>query len=487
MGGAVRFVLGLDAHEVRGLPPATTVLAYLRDHCRRVGTKEGCAEGDCGACTVVLGEVDSEGGGGAIRYRAVNSCIQFLPQLHGKQLITVEDLRGADGALHPVQQAMVEEHASQCGFCTPGFVMSLFAMFHDAGAAGRAAVDDALAGNLCRCTGYAPIICAAQKILAQRGADKFDAANKTTVKKLRAANGSETLTVRCNGQSYFAPRTLRGLLQLRARHADATLVAGATDAGLWATKQLRRFGTLLDTGRVAELRRLRERGGMLEIGAAVTYRDAAAALTAHYPALGELMRRLGSVQVRNAGTIGGNIANGSPIGDMPPPLIAAGSRVVLRSVRGARDIALEDFFVDYGKQDLRAGEVLEKILLPLPPAGLHFKVYKLSKRFDQDISTVCGAFALRMQKEKVAAIRIAFGGMAGIPQRARRTEQALAGKTWSESTVAAAAAVLEKEYTPLSDLRGGAAYRTLAAKNLLHRFYLETTGGDVVNLARPAQ
>ncbi len=485
MDGAVRFVLGLDAHEARGLPPTTTVLAYLRDHCRRVGTKEGCAEGDCGACTVVLGEVD--GDGGAIRYRAVNSCIQFLPQLHGKQLITVEDLRGADGALHPVQQAMVEEHASQCGFCTPGFVMSLFALLHDAGAGGRAAVDDALAGNLCRCTGYAPIIRAAQKILARRGADKFDAAHKTTVKKLRAANDGETPTIRCNGQSYFAPRTLRGLLQLRARHADAVLVAGATDAGLWVTKQLRRFGAVLDTGRVAELRRLRERDGVLEIGAAVTYRDAAAALTRHYPALGELLRRLGSVQVRNAGTIGGNIANGSPIGDMPPPLIAAGGRVALRSVRGAREIALEDFFTGYGRQDLRADEVLEKILLPLPPAGLRFNVYKLSKRFDQDISIVCGAFALRLQKEKVAAIRIAYGGMAGVPKRARRTERALAGKTWNESTVAAAAAALEQEYTPLSDLRGSAAYRTLAAKNLLHRFYSDTTGGDVVNLARPLQ
>lgn len=483
MGDAVRFVLGLEAHEVRGLPPTTTVLAYLRDHCRRVGTKEGCAEGDCGACTVVLGEVDGEGG--AIRYRAVNSCIQFLPQLHGKQLITVEDLCGEDGALHPVQQAMVEEHASQCGFCTPGFVMSLFAMFHGAGDAGRAAVDDALAGNLCRCTGYAPIIRAAQKIPALRGADKFNAAHKTTAKKLRAANDGETLTVRANGQNYFAPRTLRELLQLRARHVEATIVAGATDAGLWVTKQLRRLGPVLDTGRVAELRRLRERAGVLEIGAAVTYRDAAAALTVHYPALGELMRRLGSVQVRNVATIGGNIANGSPIGDMPPPLIAAGSRVVLRSARGAREIALEDFFSGYGKQDLRADEVLEKILLPLPPAGLHFNVYKLSKRFDQDISIVCGAFALRMQKQKVAAIRIAFGGLAGVPKRARRAEQALAGKTWNESTVAAALAALEKEYAPLGDLRGSAAYRTLAAKNLLRRFYLETSGGDVVNLARP--
>jgi xanthine dehydrogenase large subunit len=478
--GMVRFVMSGRVVEVSDFDPQLTVLDWLREHAGRPGTKEGCAEGDCGACTVVLGELDAAAG---IRYRAVNACIQLLATLDGRQLITVEDLESPDGRLHPVQQAMVDQHGSQCGFCTPGFVMSLFAMYHqdalqEHAASQRWLINEELAGNLCRCTGYASIVRAAAQALNGPREDHFSSEEADVAALLREIQRSESLCMEFGNRRYFAPLSIDELVQLLIAHPAAVMVAGATDVGLWVTKQQMVMDTVIYLGRVAELQVLNvnESEGWLEIGAAVTYSDAMDSLTALYPDLRPLMSRLGAVQVRNAGTIGGNIANGSPIGDMPPPLIALDARLVLHGPQGRRTIDLQDFFMEYGRQDLQACECVEKILLPLPSKDQVFRVYKLSKRFEQDISAVCAAFSLQRDGNRVTAARICFGGMAGVPRRATACEQAVAGQDWNRHTVRHASEALLQEFEPISDWRASAGYRMLAAQNLLQRFYLETAG-----------
>jgi xanthine dehydrogenase small subunit len=482
MSGSIRFLLGDRLIEASDFDPQSTVLNWLREQ-RRTGTKEGCAEGDCGACTVVVGDLEGDG----IRYRSFNACIQLLATLDGRQLITVEDL--ARDGLHPVQQAMVDQHGSQCGFCTPGFVMSLFAMYHqdrDGGAHPplRRQIDEALAGNLCRCTGYAPIARAAGQALSRPADDHYSRNLERTVARLKEIQRDHGLELEHGGRRFFAPRGMDELCSLLARHPEAVIVAGATDVGLWITKQLRVMDTLVYTGHVAELQALAvdRASACLEIGAAVSYTDAMGALVDAWPEFHPLLARLGAVQVRNAGTIGGNIANGSPIGDMPPPLIALGARILLRSAQGHRTIDLEDFYIEYGKQDLGPGECIEKVVLPLPAPAQQFRVYKLGKRFDQDISAVCAAFALTRPGEAVDSIRICYGGMAGVPARAKHAESALQGQPWTQATVTRAMSELERDFEPITDWRASREYRMLSAQNLLQRFFLETTGGEPVQL-----
>ncbi|MGK2927232.1 MAG: xanthine dehydrogenase small subunit [Lysobacterales bacterium] len=509
MSRPLRFLLGDTPVEVTGEDPQLTVLEWLRTRMRRTGTKEGCAEGDCGACTVAVGTLDGE----RIRYRAYNSCIQLLATLDGKQLVTVEDLAtGLPGAerLHPVQQALVDQHGSQCGFCTPGFVMSLFTLYHEPGARAtqaapdsatpdhstpdratpdhstpdRATIDRALAGNLCRCTGYAPIVRAARQALADTGADSFGRSEPETAAKLRALQTDGALEFATGGRRWFAPRNLARLWDLLDQYPEACLVAGATDVGLWLTKELRQFDTLIYLGEVAELLGSGQQpDSSLRIGAAVTYSDALHSLCALVPALRPLLLRLGAEQVRNAGTIGGNIANGSPIGDLPPPLIALGATLVLASRAGRRELPLEDYFIEYGRQDLRPGECVESVRIPAPDEGLQFAVYKVAKRFDQDISALCGAFAVQLHGGTVTQASICFGGMAGTPRRAPRAEQALTGQPWTEATVAAAMSALADDYSPLGDWRASADYRRRAAQNLLRRFFLECEAGAPVQVA----
>jgi len=496
MQHSIRFLLGHELQEIGACDPQTTVLNWLRGRSDRKGTKEGCAEGDCGACTVTVVELQD----GQLHYRAINSCIQFLPMLDGKQLITVEDLASADTVnpqlhprLHPVQQAMVEQHGSQCGFCTPGFVMSLFTLFHDprglnaSDALGRQDIDEVLAGNLCRCTGYAPIVKAAWHAMqmATTG-DAFTANEPETILKLEQIAHQKTLALEFQGRRFFAPRTLQTLCDLLVEYPAATLVAGATDVGLWITKQLQQPETLIYLGEIKELRRLQldAASGELEIGAAVRYVDAWDALTGIYPELTELLQRFGAEQVRNTGTIGGNIANGSPIGDMPPALVVLGAKLILTSIDDSRELPLENFFIEYGKQDLRAGECVEAIRIPPRPEGLRYAVYKLSRRFDQDISSLCGAFSMRLVDGKVTDPRICFGGMAGTPKRARHAEQALAGQAWNQDCISAAQQALQQDYQPLNDWRGSSDYRMQAAQNLLQRFYLETQNVAGVRLRR---
>jgi xanthine dehydrogenase small subunit len=481
--GHVRFLIGQELRELERVDPTMTVLDYLRLVERRVGTKEGCAEGDCGACTVAIGRLR----GGRVRYQAVNACILFVGQLDGAQVLTVEDLKDHNGAPHVVQQAMVDCHASQCGFCTPGFVMSLFTLYESDPKADHSdttlttqRIDDALAGNLCRCTGYQPIVAAARRTfeLSRGNPNLFAARRPDTIARLEALEDDETVAVGDGERKFFGPATLDALAGLLLEHPQACIVAGATDVGLWVTKHLRVLDPVVHIGRVRELLQVVDSGEALEIGAGVTYADAQAALAAIYPDMGELLRRLGGEQVRNVGTIGGNIANGSPIGDSPPALIAMGARLVLRRGNEQRTLALEDFFLDYGKQDRKVSEFVERIIVPKPAPGLRFRAYKVSKRFDQDISSVLGAFALQLTDGKVKDARVAYGGMAATPKRARHVEATLTGKPWNEATIEAAMGALEQDFAPIDDWRASAAYRMMAARNLLRRLLIETTDDE---------
>ncbi|HRD28358.1 MAG TPA: xanthine dehydrogenase small subunit [Caulobacter sp.] len=464
MRDVVRFVLDGEGRELRDIDPTTTVLNLLRRDLRRTGTKEGCAEGDCGACTVALGELD----GDRVKWRAVNACILFAPMLDGRALKTVESLGGD----HPVQTALVEHHGSQCGFCTPGFVMSLWARGREDN---PPPVADAIAGNLCRCTGYGPIL-AAGEAAGTRAEDDPVAA-------LQALSGDEPLSLTHDGRRWFAPRALSDLAGLVEAHPDAVILAGATDVGLWVTKQHRDLQTVISIGDVAELKTITETSGGVRIGAGVRYSDALATLAGLHRDLGELVRRLGSVQVRNSGTIGGNIANGSPIGDMPPALIALGATLVLRKGGERRETPLEDYFLGYGKQDRRPGEFVEAVIVPRPREGMLYRVFKLSKRFDQDISAVCAGFALTIKDDVVQNARIAFGGMAATPKRALACEAALTGQPWTGATIERATQALEREFAPIDDVRASAVYRMTAAQNLLRKLFAETGGATIDVLA----
>ena len=445
----VSFLLNGDPVRLENASPTTTLLDWLREERRLTGTKEGCNEGDCGACTVMVTDADGS--------RAVNACILLLPQIDGKAVRTVEGISGPDGSLHPVQQAMIDHHASQCGFCTPGFVVSL-AVAHKTG---RRDFDDVLAGNLCRCTGYAPILRAAH------------AAADTPVPDWMNDDPAG-LSPAGGGDGAFMPDTADALAAWYLENPDATLVGGATDVGLWITKRLQDLEKVAFLAAVDDLKRIEIGEDEIRVGAAVTVEALAAAIAPLHPGFGELLRRFGSLQVRNAGTVGGNIANGSPIGDSPPALIALGARLHLRRGDARRDLPLEDFFVAYGKQDRARGEFVEAISIPRQPDRL--KCYKLSKRFDQDISAVCGCFSIRVEDGGITGARVAFGGMAATPKRAAAVEAALVGKPWTRGSVEAGMEAFAQDFSPLSDMRASAGYRLEAARNMLMRYYLEDIG-----------
>jgi len=458
--------------------PTRSVLQWLREEARCTGTKEGCNEGDCGACTVVLGELGADG---QLQLKAVNSCIQFLPTLDGKALFTVEDLAAPGAPLHPVQQAMVDCHGSQCGFCTPGFVMSLWATRERHAAAGstptRQEIADDLSGNLCRCTGYRPILDAGERACAVPGA-RLDAVPVVAV--LRQLQADAPLAT---ASGFFAPKTVDELAALLEARPTATLLAGSTDIGLWVNKQFRPLGDIVWLGAVAELQRIHEQDGQLVIGAGASLEAAWGALAARWPSLHELWLRFAGRPTREAGTMGGNVANGSPIGDSAPVLMALGATLVLQKGTRIRRLPLDNFYTGYMKNQREPGEFVRAIELPLPTAANSLWAYKISKRFDCDISAVCAGIAVtRDAAGLVQAARLAFGGMAATVQRAASAEAALIGRPLDAAAAEAAAAALASDFTPMSDLRASAGYRLQAAGNLIRRAALEAGGATAVSV-----
>jgi len=484
----IRLVLNGERVDVSGVSPQATLLSWLRETRQLTGTKEGCAEGDCGACTVVVAE---SRGDGTLAWKPVNACIRLLPSLDGKAVFTVESLRSPSGALHPVQQALVECHGSQCGFCTPGFAMSLFGLYKNARAPSREAADDALSGNLCRCTGYRPILAAAERMgeidaqacgatgwrgpgVAADGSRIVSADEQFLASQLDALRRDETFVYEGEGRRWIAPVDADGLAAACAADPDARIVAGATDVGLWITKQHRDLGTLVSTCAARDLALVRAERDAIEIGAAATLADAFDALDGDYPELAEAWQRFASVPIRHAGTLGGNVANGSPIGDSMPALIALGAHVVLRRGGTVRAMPLEDYYLAYQKTARAPGEFVASVRVPRRAGGLALRAYKLSKRRDQDISAVFAAFALVLDGERIVSARIGCGGVAATPKRAVATEATLAGSRWTAAAAEAAARALEAEFTPIDDMRASAAYRRRALGNLMRRLWLET-------------
>ena len=473
--------------EVSHAAPTRTLLDWLREDARCTGTKEGCNEGDCGACTVVIGEAAAPGDPAAVRgmsLKTVNACIQFLPTLDGKALFTVEDLKAMNkAALHPVQQAMVECHGSQCGFSTPGFVMSLWSVYehHQSGSKGttpvptRQQLADELSGNLCRCTGYRPILDAGQRMF-DLPAVALDTAPALAALKRIASDA--TFEYSSGTERFFAPTTLPEFAALREAMPQAQLLAGSTDIGLWVNKQFRPLGDIIFVGNVAELKRIALSDTELTIGAAVSLDAAWRALAQRWPALTDVWLRFASPPIRNAGTMGGNVANGSPIGDAAPVLMALDAQIELRQGARVRRMALTDFYTGYMTNQMAAGEFVQAIAVPLNgplnTRSREIRAYKISKRFDCDISALCAGFAIELEDNAVKTVRLAYGGMAATVKRAAQAEAALVGQPWTQATVRAAQAALAQDFAPLSDMRASAAYRLQVAQNLLQRFWLET-------------
>ena len=473
----IQFIRRGQIVRLSNIAPTRTLLEVLREDLNSTGTKEGCNEGDCGACTVVLAEAV----GGRIKYSAVNSCIRLAHSVDGMALWTVADLAAPDGTLHPAQTAMVQCHGSQCGFCTPGFVMSLFAMYQNHVCHGetitRELAQQELSGNLCRCTGYRPILNAAQQ-MAQLPPMPVDETELLKQLKLLAPDQSRRET----GDSYQSPTTLSNLLALRAAQPQAQVVAGCTDVGLWINKMHMQFDKVIDLTRVRELRRFESYPNHLAIGAAVKLGDAFAALVAERPQLHNFASRFAGLPVRNSGTLGGNIANGSPIGDSMPLLIALGANVVLMSVRGHREMPLEQLYTGYRKNVMAADEILAWIKVPKATAGELTRIYKISKRFEDDISAVCLAVKLQLDGHKIVQASIGVGGVAATPARAGKTETLLRGQAWTQATARRASKSLCDEFSPISDMRASSSYRTQVLGNLLQRFWLESQGVQNINL-----
>jgi xanthine dehydrogenase small subunit len=471
----LRFILNGEDIVLTDVGPDETLLDYLRLRRSLRGTKEGCAEGDCGACTVLVGKLAA----GKLVHESVNACIRFLGSLDGSHVVTVEHLRGEGGRLHPVQQAMVDFHGSQCGFCTPGFVMSLYALWMRSLDPSVAAIEKALQGNLCRCTGYEAIVRAAKAISSygQAARDPLAVERRRVTARLTALKDGARVEIGEGKRRLIVPASVDDFAAILDKEPQSTIVAGATDVGLWVTKHMREISPVVFIGSLDGLRTISEEKGVISIGAGVTYSEAFSTLAKRIPVMGPLFDRLGGEQVRNMGTIGGNIANGSPIGDTPPPFIALGATLTLRRGKKRRTIPLEEFFIAYGKQDRRPSEFVEVVHVPVPAKGAHFAVHKVTKRRDEDITATLGAFHLALAKDgTVASIRIAYGGMAATPKRAKAVEAALLGKPWTEATIEAALPAYGLDFTPLTDMRATAEYRQLAAKNLLRRFFAETSG-----------
>ncbi len=471
----VRFLLNNEPVELQVKDPNMTVLRFLREQQRKTGTKEGCAAGDCGACTVVVAAPSEDGL--SLTYTTINSCIALLSSLHGKQLITVEDLAEKQ-TLHPVQASMVEHHGSQCGFCTPGFVMSAFALYHNAAEPNREEVTDALSGNLCRCTGYRPIIDATLSACADKTEDKFDAQQAETLRKLAALAQQNSPAA---DSKLLMPATRVALKAAIAANPDAPLVAGSTDLALEITQKNKQYTCLISLSQMAPLKAIASDENGIHIGAAVPLTEAMQTITHHYPSLKELFTRFASLPVRNQATIGGNVANASPIGDTPPLLLALNAQIVVDDGSTERTIAARDFFLGYRKTALKAGEWISRISLPLSAANQHLAAYKISKRMEDDISAVLAVFNVNIENGIVAGVATGFGGVAATPVSCEALEKTLTGMNWQDAAcITTGKQLLTEAFNPIDDVRATAAYRKQVAGNLWHRFWLENQTNNII-------
>ena len=440
-----------------------TLLNYIRTKLKKTGTKEGCAEGGCGACTVVLGELKNN----EINYRAINSCITFITTLQGKQLILVEDLISKEGSLHPVQQAMVNYHGSQCGFCTPGFVMSLFSLFKKNSKFKDDEIKDSIAGNLCRCTGYQPIIKAAKSLKNKNKIDHFSKNKKKTINLLKKIN-NRSIVIYDKGKKYFAPKYVQELKKILKKNVDADFLSGGTDLSLAVTKERKDISSIIYINSINELNYIRNNNKYIEVGASTPLIELESYIKKYYPDFTKILKRYGSPQIRNVATVAGNIATASPIGDCLPLLLSLNSQIVLQGIKKNKILFLDDFFTSYRKTKLKKGQFIHSIRIPLFKNNT-FRAYKVSKRFDDDISSVCAAFNLEIVKNKVQSVRIAYGGMAAIPKRAIYCEKILLNSLVTEEIIHKAKKALEKDFKPISDMRASRLYRMEVAKNLLEK------------------
>ena len=463
----IKFVHCNQIIEVKNPDPNETLLNYIRTNLKKTGTKEGCAEGGCGACTIVLGELKNNN----VNYSAVNSCITFLPTIAGKQLILVEDLISKDNSLHPVQKAMVNYHGSQCGFCTPGFVMSLFSMFKNHSRFNDNIIKDSIAGNLCRCTGYQPIIKAAKSLNNKNKIDHFTKNKQSVITLLKKIN-NETIAIYKKDKKYFAPRYVQELKKILKENINSHLLSGGTDLSLLVTKERKDINSIVYMNSIDELNYIKNNNKYIEVGASTPLIELESYIKKYYPDFTKILKRYGSPQIRNVATVAGNIATASPIGDCLPLLLSLNAQVVLQDFKKTKIFFLDDFFISYRKTKLKKEQFIHSIRIPLPKDNT-FKAYKVSKRFDDDISSVCAAFNLEIVRNKVRSVRIAYGGMAAIPKRAIYCEKILSNSLVTDEIIDKAKKALEKDFKPISDMRASRLYRMEVAKNLLEKFCAE--------------
>tara|TARA_Y100000817_G_C16849592_1_gene541499 strand:+ start:721 stop:2157 length:1437 start_codon:yes stop_codon:yes gene_type:complete len=463
----IEFIFNNKIIKISNPDSNETILNFVRQKLKKPGTKEGCAEGGCGACTIVLGELIDNN----IKYKAINACIAFLPTLNGKQLILVEDLISSEGKLHPVQKAMVKFHGSQCGFCTPGFVMSMFAMYKNNKYFDDEIINDSIAGNLCRCTGYRPIIDAAKSLNNKSDNDQFTKDKRKIInllKKIKIKN----IAIENENKKYFAPKKVIELKKLLKKIPEAKLLSGGTDLSLEVTKNRNELNKIIYLNAIKELDFIKKKNNELEIGAGTSLIKFEKYIKKYYPDFNNILKRYGSVQIRNVGTIAGNIATASPIGDTLPLLLSLDAKVIIDGTKGKEIISLNNFFVSYRKTKLKKGQFIYSVKIPIYKKNI-FKAYKISKRYDDDISSVCGSFNIEIDKKRIKKIKIAYGGMSAVPKRAKNVEKILINSNFSEKTINKAINNLSRDFKPIDDMRASKSYRMEVAKNLLVKCFLE--------------
>ena len=476
VSNTIQFLFENKIYKIKNPDPNKTILNYVRDDLKKTGTKEGCAEGGCGACTIVLGELSNN----RLIYKAINSCISFLPTLNGKHLILVEDLIEEDNKLHPVQEAMVKFHGSQCGFCTPGFAMSLFSMYKNYSKISNEVVEEALSGNLCRCTGYRPIIDAAKSLNNKKDQDKFKKNQNKTINLLKKINNVD-VEINNRGKIYFAPKTIVNLKKILKKYPNAKILSGGTDLSLEVTKFRKEIKTIISLNSIEKLNFIKKSKSSIEIGATTSLFDFQNFIKNYYVDFYDVLKRYGSLQIRHVGTIAGNIATASPIGDTLPLLLTLDAKVVVQGINQKKIFSINEFFISYRRTKLRKGEFIYSIKIPFNKDNI-FKAYKISKRFDDDISSVCGSFSFSIKKNKITKAVIAYGGMSEIPKRASAIEKKLINSDFSENTFNKALYLIDRDFSPIDDMRASRNYRLTVAKNLLLKAFHEINNKKMIRI-----